>query len=193
MFNDLSIEKGSSGTKLFGGRIYEEYNPKLSGQRAYDVYDEMRRSDAQVFATLNAMELPIRSTLWYVKCGETEVGGESQVTPEDEAVMEFVKKALFDKMNHSFDDFLRQALTMLAFGFSIFEKVYYREGDRIYVKKLAQRLPRTVWKWNKDEKTGKPGIEQFLPMSDDKVPTHVVLPAGKIIVFSFRKEGDNFE
>lgn len=67
IMNELGIERGSSGTKLFGGMIYEEYNSKLMGQRGLQIYEEMRRSDAQVQATLLAMELPIRSTLWYIE------------------------------------------------------------------------------------------------------------------------------
>lgn len=70
--NELVLEKGSSGTKLFGGHIYEEYNQRLAGLRAYEIYDEMRKSDAQINATLSAMELPIRATMWYVEAGDTE-------------------------------------------------------------------------------------------------------------------------
>lgn len=81
----------------------------------------MRKSDAQVFATLLAMELPIRATKWSVKPAANEDGETGDFEWE---VADFVQKALFDKMESTFDDFLREALTMLPFGFSIFEKVW---------------------------------------------------------------------
>lgn len=193
IMNELGMEKGSSGTKLFGGMIYEEYNPKLAGLRGLTVYEEMRRSDAQVFATLLACELPIRSTLWYVEAGETTTaGGEKEITDLDYEIAAFVEDALFARMEITFDEFLRQALTMLPFGFSVFEKVYKEEGGKIYIKKLAQRLARTVWQWKRSD-SGNPGIIQFVPMNDENKPSNIEIPAEKLVVFTFRREGDNFE
>ena len=193
LLNSLGQEFGASGTKLFGGQIYEEYNPKLAGQAGLQVFEEMRRSDAQVQATLLAMELPIRSTKWYVQPGETKTGeGETEVTDQDKEIAAFVEDALFKRMDITFDDFLRQALTMLPFGFSLFEKVYKEEGGKIYLKKLAQRLARSVWKWNR-EPDGRVGITQFLYMNDEGKPANVEIPASKLLVFSFRREGDNFQ
>lgn len=193
IMNELGLERGSSGTKLFGGMIYEEYNSKLMGQRGLQIYEEMRRSDAQVQATLLAMELPIRSTLWYVEAGETtETAGEKTITDQDYEIAAFVEEALFARMEITFDEFIRQTLTMLPFGYSIFEKVYKEEGGKIYVKKLAQRLARTVWQWKRNE-SGLPGIVQFVPMNDDRKSANIFIPAEKLLVFSYRKEGDNFE
>lgn len=153
----------------------------------------MRRSDAQVQATLLAMELPIRSTKWYVMPGETiQAGGEKETTDLDKEIAAFVEDAFFKRMEGTFDDFLRQALTMLPFGFSIFEKVYKEEGGKIYIKKLAQRLARSVWKWNR-EPDGRVGITQFLYMNDEGKPANVDIPASKLLIFSFRREGDNFQ
>lgn len=153
----------------------------------------MRRSDAQVYATLTAMELPIRSTLWYIDAGETtDEAGEETITDQDYAIAAFVEDALFARMEITFDEFLRQALTMLTFGFSVFEKVYKVEGDKIYIKKLSQRLARTVWQWKRSE-SGRPGIVQFVPMNDEGKPANIEIPAEKLLVFTFRKEGDNFE
>lgn len=191
--NELSFEKWSSGTKLFWGQIYEEYNANLSGQRGLEIYEQMRRSDAQVYATLTAMELPIRSTLWYVEAGATtDEAWEDTITDEDYAIAAFIEDALFARMEMTFDEFLRQVLTMLPFWFSVFEKVYKVEWDKIYIKKFAQRLARTVWQWKRSE-SGRPGIVQFVPMNDEKKPSNIEIPAEKLIVFTFRKEWDNFE
>jgi len=81
---------------------------------------------------------------------------------------------------------------MLPFGYSIFEKVYKEEGGKIYLKKLAQRLARSVWSWHREE-DGTIGITQFLTMNDEGKPANVKIPGSKLLIFSFRKEGDNFQ
>ena len=53
-------ELGASGTSLFSGQIWEELLPELSGPTRMEVYERMR-SDAQVAAVLNVIELPIRA------------------------------------------------------------------------------------------------------------------------------------
>ena len=64
---DMS-ELGATGTPIFGGFLREEgeYNPDLTGLSAYRIYERMRRSDAQVKATLKAVKLPIRGAKWDV-------------------------------------------------------------------------------------------------------------------------------
>lgn len=183
---------GGTGTKLFGGQIYEEYNPKLSGQAGFKVYDEMRRSDAQVNAAIMAIELPIRSTFWNVNAGATWDGGEDMVTEADEEIQKFVENCLFEYMDNSWDDLLRQILQMVTFGFSAFEKVYGFHGDKIILKKLSERLPRTVMRWDRNE-DGKFGLTQMLGMNDEGKPLTVSIPAEKMLVFTFRREGENIE
>jgi hypothetical protein len=104
--------------------IYEEYNHKLAGQNGLTVYDEMRKSDAQVHASLLAIELPIRSTIWSIESGCTIDGEDETITNSDTEIQKFIETALFESMHVTWDDLLRQILTMCTFGFSIFEKVY---------------------------------------------------------------------
>src|SRR4051812_17667393 len=62
---ERDVERGSSGTPNYGGFISgEDYNPKLDGINAFPVYEEMRRSDAQVRATLDVLKLPLISATW---------------------------------------------------------------------------------------------------------------------------------
>lgn len=76
----------------------------------------MRRSDAQIHACLLALELPIRSTMWYIEPGSTiNADGESEVTDSDRELKEFVEKAIFEQMETTFDDLLRQILSMCTF------------------------------------------------------------------------------
>ena len=189
---DMMRSVWSSGTKIFWGMIYEEYNHKLAGQNGLTVYDEMRKSDAQVHASLLAIELPIRSTIWSIESGCTIDGEDETITNSDTEIQKFIETALFESMHVTWDDLLRQILTMCTFGFSIFEKVYWMDGDKIVLKNLAQRLARTVYKWNRQE-DGRYGITQMVYMNDEGKDFNIELPADKIIVFTFRREGDNME
>ena len=63
-----SLPAGLPGTPIFHGFLedFGEYNPQLEGLTAIRTYEKMRRSDAQVAATLLACELPIRAANWDV-------------------------------------------------------------------------------------------------------------------------------
>src|SRR5579872_2542455 len=58
-----TVPVGVPGTPIFHGFLedFGEYNPELEGLTAVRTYEKMRRSDAQVAATLLACELPIRA------------------------------------------------------------------------------------------------------------------------------------
>lgn len=182
---------GATGTSLVEGFLEEEYNSKLAGQEGIKTFDRMRKSDAQVFATLLAMELPIRSTKWSVQPAVNEDG---ETGDKEHEVADFVQKAIFDKMEVAFDDFLREALTMLPFGFSIFEKVWTSDGNNVWLKKLATRKQTSLYRWQQED--GTPGIQQILPQpAVDGVSAGsntTSIPAEKLLIFSFRREGDNY-
>lgn len=174
-------ELGAAGTSLFSGSIWEELIPELSGAARLDVYERMR-SDAQVAAVLNVIELPIRAADFAVE--PADASGAARETAD------FIDDA-FLCMDDSFDDFLRQSLLMLAYGFMLFEKVYaVRPDGRIGWVKFAPRLPRTVVRWVLDEAGRLSGVEQRV-LGD--AARHVVLPVEKLIRFTYRQEGDNYE
>lgn len=151
-------------------------------------YEEMRSSDASIGAVLLAAELPIRATKWRINPGRTN----GEITPQDEEIAEFISNCLFDYLEDgSFDDFLRQSLTMLPFGFSVFEKVYKIKGDKIVLRKLAQRLQASIYKWETEDKQA--GITQKLFWDDSKKQDTVSIPKQYLVIFSFRREGDNYE
>lgn len=75
----------------------------------------------------------------------------------------------------------------------MFEKVYKQIDDKIVLKALYQRLARTVWTWDRDKETGRYGITQQLLMNDEGKPLVVKLSHDQIVIFTFRREGDNME
>ena len=188
---DLMRMQGASGTYIVNGFLEGDYNPDLSGINGVNTFDQMRRSDAQVRATLDAMELPIRSTDWYVEAGTNEEGETDELCDE---IRDFAEEALFRKMEQTWDDHLREVLTFLPFGFCVKEKVYVSDGERIWIQKLAFRKPQTIYKW--EQLDGTAGVTQILPTpvqgEDGKRVSQVSIPATKLLLFTFRKEGDNY-
>jgi len=175
-------EVGKTGTPIFGGYIQsDEYVTNLTGTQGLITYNEMRKSDGVVRAALLACELPIRAAKWYV-----EPASEDKADVE---VAEFVSQSLFETMTITWDDFLRQALLMLPFGFSVFEKVFgmveFEGRDMIGWKKLSPRLQGSILKW--ETENGGSGITQRLSDGGE-----ASIPMEKLLIFVNNKEGDNW-
>lgn len=175
-------ELGESGTEIYQGFITgDDYVPELTGTNALDTYDKMRKSDGVVKASLLACELPIRAANWFIEPASDD--------DSDKEVADFVSDCLFNQMSITWDDFLRQALLMLPFGFMVFEKVFKSvdiEGkEMVSWKKFAPRLPSTILKWEME--TGDDGITQMLPSGNN-----ISIPIEKLLIFTQSKEGDNW-
>ena len=55
-------EYGAPGTAIFNGIITgEEYNPDFEWRNGVRIYDQMRKNDYQIFASLLMTELPVQA------------------------------------------------------------------------------------------------------------------------------------
>lgn len=174
----LTREHGATGVRSLWGVLSNvgEHVPALRPGNKYQTYDKMRRSDGQVFAALTAMKLPILSATWTVRC-------------EDERVRAFVEENLFGRIN--WRQFLRQAMTFLDFGFSVFEKVFEVEAGRVLLKKLAMRLQSTIYKWEIGEHDELSGIVQRAFKQGRY--RQIQIPREKLVLFNLDQEGNDFE
>jgi len=186
---------GLPGTPIFSGFLedFGEYNPQLQGPAAIRTYEKMRRSDAQVAATLLACELPIRAANWDVM--------PASPSAQDREIAQFVKDNLFGgleyvspggvKTTQCWDDVLRNALLMLPFGAAAHEEIYAVDGDRVRLAKLAPRLPVTFYRWVTDVDG-----ETLLALNQygyrNSNFESVEIPVERLAVFTFNKEGANF-
>ena len=194
--SEFAEEYGTSGTPLVSGYLMKEKNRKLRGRGAAKIFDEMRTTDATVNASLLVGELPIRATKWYIEAAKNE-DGKSET--QDSDIAEFVSNALFKHLTNSWDDFMREVLTMMPFGFSVFEKVFTfmktAQGNKIVLKKLAFRKQSTIHKREQEDKT--PGVVQWLDTAAvsglSKGKTQISIPAEKLVIFTHRREGDDYE
>jgi hypothetical protein len=201
-------EHGVSGTEVFGGTISgEEYNADLQGVKGLETYDTMRRSDAQVRATLQVMKLPLRAAVWAAtppKHGDAT----------DQAIAEFVHASLFDDdaMVDPWDSVLRHVLLQLDFGFSLTEKIWRVDDQGYYrFKRLAPRLPKTIHYWHarrdgslvrvwqyapvivEDSRTITAAPSHNVPMPPSSQYQYLAIPAEVLSVFTLEREGDNYE
>jgi len=186
---------GLPGTPIFHGFLQDfgEYNGTLSGIAAIRTYEMMRRSDAQVAATLLACELPIRAANWDVK--------PASASDFDREIADFVRNNLFGgleyvsstgvKSTQCWDDVLRNALLMLAFGASAHEEIYAVDGERVRLARLAPRLPVTFYRWiTDDDGETLVALNQYGYKNANYM--NVLIPAERLAIFTFNQEGANF-
>jgi phage gp29-like protein len=160
----------------------DEYLPELSFPRSIAVYTRMRRSDATVQALELAITLPIRATDWDVRPASDD--------PTAKEAADLVYDNLFGGMTHTFDDFLRDALLALFYGFVVFEKVFEERDDYIVWRKFAPRHPQTIERFLFDETGGLAGVRQvgFDPQGRFR---QVDIPIEKLLIFIWRRELGN--
>lgn len=170
-----------NGSSNWNGVDTGEYVSDLKGQKGRLIFDEMRRSDPEVGAVLEAIELPIRRANFYILPASDK--------KEDVEIARFIEDWLFTKMKITWDDELRHALLMNPFGFSILEKVWMVVDGKIVPKKLDPRLPMSIYDWYYDKNTG----ELVGAVQRDNAGKEYLLPIDKILVFTNKKEGDNWE
>ncbi|HLI35500.1 MAG TPA: hypothetical protein VKW70_10675 [Terriglobia bacterium] len=211
---DFDKTFGVSGTPITSGFLIDlgEYNPELMGRNAIPIYEQMRRSDAQVRATLWACKLPILSAKWEIvpaeisnlksQIAKTNSHGAGRATQSKaKETAEFVRGNLFGGLefqsptggwiSQSWQSVIANALLMLDFGCAVHEDVWVMDGERIRLRALPSRLPITFYRWHTEvdgetlaalEQYGYRG-QQFL---------NVLLPADKMARFTYQQEGANF-
>lgn len=180
---------GTSGTEIYAGYFSEEYLQKLRGTPAADLWDQMRRSDPKIKMVLSAVKNPILGAHWTVQPG---MEGD-----EFKKQAELIEQILFKDLDQSWTQTLREMLTHLDFGYSLFEVLHKpvignkRFGNYNSLSKLAFRSQRTIERWNLDPTNGKLiSISQYAYGDLQKT---VDIPAEFLLMFVNEKEGDNYE
>jgi len=182
---ELRQEMGFGGSgvgQLLTNLGADEYLPELAFPKSIQVYTRMRRSDATVQALELAITLPIRATDWDVQPASDD--------PTAQEAADLVYDNLFGGMTHTFDDFLRDALLALFYGFTVFEKVFEERDNYIVWRKFAPRHPQTIERFLFDEAGGLAGVRQvgFDPQGRFR---QVDIPIEKLLVFIWRRELGN--
>lgn len=127
-------------------------------------YTRMGREDSRVASVLKAIALPIRRTPWQIDpCGASDevtrhVASDLglPIVGEDENESHPRTRGRFSWRQH-----LHEALKFLQFGHAVFEQVYYLEGGKAHLSKLAPRPQSTIAYWNVGRAGNLLSIEQW--------------------------------
>lgn len=171
-----------------------EPTPELRWPLNVRVYDNMRRSDAQVSSVLRAVTLPVRRTGWWI----------DQDSASDE-VTQFVAENLSlpirggdlpkpkrQRDRFSWNDHLRQALLELVFGHMFFEQQYRisDDGSRAMLRKLEPRMPRTLEFVNVARDGGLVSVQQFSPGPGQ--PDAQPIPVSRLVAYVNEQEAGDW-
>jgi hypothetical protein len=187
---EIGYQAGASG--FWVSPDEEEQTPELRWPRSVEVYDAMRRQDAQVGSVLRAVTLPIRRTQWRVDPAgaRPEV---ARLVAEDLGLPLLGADPVEDRPRRSRDRFsfaehLRLALLMLPFGHSVFEQVYrIDDAGMARLRKLGWRPPRTLSKIDVAADGGLVAITQAGLVGKDRT-----MGVERLVVYVNDREGGNW-
>lgn len=188
-------EIGRIGQYRNGGILYEEYLPELQGIKGVEVYKEMSDNDDTIGAILFVIEMLMRQCNFSV-----EPGGN---TDKDKKAAEFVEQCMND-MQHSWGDFISEAVSFITYGWSYHEIVYKRRmgktRDRrtsskyddglIGWRKLPIRSQETLYEWVYED-----GTDDVIGMTQVPPPDYecITIPIEKALHFRTKSRKDNPE
>ena len=178
------------GLSSWAGFVNEQHelNPALNWPLSIDVFDRMRREDAQVGSVLRAVTMPVRSAHWVLDPAGCEPAVVDLVA-EDLGVP--VKGRNDDSLDRtgrdrfSWAEHLRLALLELVYGHSVFEQVYrIDDAGLARLRKLAWRPPRTISKFEVARDGGLVSVSQH--------GTTDPIPVDRLVVYVNEREGGNW-
>lgn len=188
-------EIGASGTENYNGWLVGlDYNSLLAPPHGFTIYDEMRRSDPQVHASLEILKLPLLSATWTVQAPDNP-------TPQEQELADYCQAVLLEQgaMTETWDFILRHALLLLDFGCSTLEKTYVLKatpfGEKVALDRLAPRLPVTLERFLVDERGKLTHVVQRALKQDGRgggTYRTIEIPAARVVHLVHRREGDNY-
>lgn len=191
---DIFKELGKVGQRKYDGVFFEEFEPKLKGHRAIEVYKEMSVNDEIIGAILFAIEMLVKQAEFYIESASKD--------PIDIEAKEFVEECFTD-LNPGWDSTLTEILSFLTFGWSIHEICYKRRNgvndDKcssskytdglIGWAKFATRAQDTLYKWNYNDHDDLVAFTQMVPPNSE-IRT---IPIKKCLHFKTRSQKENPE
>ena len=107
-FQELGV---ASDSRPDWGIRNDEFVVQLRGRQGIKKYREMSENDPIIGAILTAQSMMLRSIEWRVEEGS-------------ETAVEFVRSVMHGMDDKSWEEFVADVLTMLPYGFSLFEMVH---------------------------------------------------------------------
>ncbi|TIC78787.1 hypothetical protein [Nocardioides sp. GY 10127] len=187
--------------------LTNETTPELRWPLSINVFDRMRKQDAQVASVLRAVTSPIIRTRWSIDgsgCAPevTEFVARNLGLPiQDAPTDEPLDASLRGRDRFSWDDHLRLALLMLPFGHMYFEQVYrLDEATGLFMlRKLGERHPATIANVTVARDGGLVSITQSgtnalggLALTYNGSSDGVTIPVSRLVAYVLDREGGNW-
>lgn len=191
---DIFEEIGKVGQRKYDGVFFEEFEPKLKGRKAIEVYKEMSVNDEIIGAILFAIEMLVKQAEFYIEAASND--------PKDQEAKEFIEEC-FEDLNPGWDATLTEILSFLTYGWSIHEICYKRRNGLSEDKcesskytdgligwaKFATRAQDTLYKWVYNEHDDLIAFVQMTP-PDSQIRS---IPIKKCLHFRTRSQKENPE
>ena len=186
-------ELGTTGLKVSGGIIQEEFIPELKGLKSVKVYRQMRDNDPTVGAIMFAIEMMMRQVDWKVVLTKDQPGERrspdpvatpSQDQPPDVSApaenqdIERDPRAVFlssciNDMSDSWSSFMTEVLSMLTYGWSWHEIVYKRRDGATGRKSTNSKFSDGLIGWRKMPIRAQESLSSWVISSDGSIEAMV--------------------
>jgi hypothetical protein len=130
---------GVTGLKRSGGRLLEEFHPKLRGHKADKVYREMADNNPLIGAALWLMEALVRQAKWRFEAPK-DTGERGQWVADRFNEMK-------DDMATRWPEFISEAMTMMIFGWFAAELLLKIRRGPSSIPTLNSQYDDGLWAW----------------------------------------------
>ena len=154
-----------------------EKNPILQGAAGVEKYDAMRKQDDTAKSIISVITTPIKGATWNMRTEDKSKRGEE--------ITKFLYGYFWEKGTSVFSEFLNSVLTMLPFGFAVFEKVWKKinyNGQNFLVMELQFRPQITITEINIEKKIIKQSVKG----------KNYEIPFDNLVFFVLDKEGSDY-
>ena len=216
-------ELGTTGLKVSGGIIQEEFIPELKGLKAVKVYRQMRDNDPTVGAIMFAIEMMMRHVEWKVvltkdQPGERQTPSDFDVTPSQNQPSDVSAPALdqdierdpramflascMNDMSDSWSSFMTEVLSMLTYGWSWQEIVYKRREGSTGIGRSDSKFSDGLIGWRKIPIRAQESLSSWVIAADGSIEAMVqqsdsggaiTIPLSRSLLFRTQVLKDNPE
>lgn len=189
---------GTSGLYRTGGYVLEEFMRQLKGPRGLELLKEFTHNNPQAGAIRSLLHSLVRQVPWNV---------EPAKEPFD--TMQAERSAMLletgrDDMEHTWHDFIAEALSMVEFGHAELEVIYKMRRGADDVKMLNSKYEDGLIGWRKMELRAQDSIERWefdkdtfdlkgMWQRDNYVSRYVFIPIERLVHFRTEKFKNNPE
>lgn len=204
----------------FWGDVQTEKTPELRWPMCLEVFEDMNDQDGQVGSTFDAIVTPIRAAKRRldpagvrdevaahvaddldIPIAGTTTAAEDDDDPERQEA-HARERSLRRRGRFSLREHHATAIPVhLQYGHAIFEQVYFppNADNRLHLRKLGFRPPRTIAAWNIARDGGLNSVTQYAPgylapgIGTWSVgPVGVTLPVNRLVVYVNERQGSNW-